>query len=103
MTNTQSTFTLSEIFELISCSLILLQDKQITIVESNLKNEEEPDIKQRIGLVDYIVRAIGNQLLERYGETEESIKKALENTKIDFDSLAYPKESKGVAIYNDIY
>lgn len=99
---TETKFTLTEVFELISHSLILLQDKQITVVESNLENEEEPEIKQRIGLVDYIVRAVGNQLLERYGETEESIKKALEKTKIDFDSLAYASSSKGVAIYNDI-
>ncbi len=99
---TETKFTLSEIFELISRSLILLEDKQITVVESNLENEEEPEIQKRIGLVDYIVRAVGNQLLERYGETEESIKKALEDTKRDFDSLAYASHSKGVAIYNDI-
>ena len=99
---TQTQFTLSELFTLLRDSLILLQDKQITVVESDLEDESKPEVKERISLVDYIVRAVGNELLERYGETEVSIKTALENTKRDFDALAYAKESKGVAIYNDI-
>ena len=99
---TESKFTLSEVFELLSQSLILLHDKQITIVESDLHDESLPEVKQRVSLVEYIVRAVGNQLLERYGETELSVKEALDKTKIDFDTIAYPKESKGVSIYNDI-
>ena len=99
---TQTQFTLSELFTLLSDSLILLQDKQITVVESDLEDESKPEVKERISLVDYIVRAVGNELLERYGETEASIKTALEDAKRDFDALAYAKESKGVAIYNDI-
>ena len=97
---TESKFTLSEIFELLSRSLILLQDKQITVVESDLQCDAE--VKRRVGLVDYIVRAVGNELLERWGETEESIQTALDKSKIDFDTIAYAKESKGVSIYNDI-
>ena len=99
---TQTQFTLSEIFILLSDSLILLQDKHITVVESDLENDRAPEVTQRISLVDYIVRAVGNELLERYGETEESVKNALENTKREFDALAYASHSKGVAIYNDI-
>ncbi len=97
---TESKFTLSEIFELLSRSLILFQDKQITVVESDLHSDAE--VKRRVGLVDYIVRAVGNELLERWGETEESIQTALDKSKIEFDIIAYAKESKGVAIYNDI-
>lgn len=100
---TESKYSLQEIFELLGHSLILLQDKHITVVESDLHDESVPDVKQRVSLADYIVRAVGDELLQRYGETEESIHTALEKTQIDFESIAYPKESKGVAIYNDIH
>ena len=97
---TESKFTLQEIFELLGRSLILLQDKHITVVESDHSSESE--VKQRVSLVDYIVRAVGDELLERWGETEQSLGEALDNTQMDFGSIAYPKDSKGVAIYNDI-
>ncbi len=97
---TESKFSLSEIYELLGRSLILLQDKHITVVESDLESDVE--VKQRVSLVDYIVRAVGDELLERYGETEESIQIALDKTQMDFGSIAYAKESKGVSIYNDI-
>ncbi len=99
---TETKYSLSEIFELLGRSLILLQDKSIPVVESDLEDESIPEVKERIGLVDYIIRAVGNELLERYGETEESIEAALEKTQMDLDPLAYAKASKGVAIYNDI-
>jgi hypothetical protein len=100
--STETKYTLSEVFELLGHSLILLQDKQITIVESDIEDETKPEVKVRISLVDYIVRAVGDQLLERYGETEASIQEALDKTKMEFDPMAYAKESKGVSIYNDI-
>jgi hypothetical protein len=39
-------------------------------------------------LLDYIVRAFGDELIDRWGETDESI--------------AYAKISKSLAVYNDI-
>lgn len=98
---TESKFSLSEIFELLGRSLILLQDKHITVVESD--HETDAEVKERVSLVDYIVRAVGDELLERHGETEESIQTALDKTQMEFSSIAYPKESKGVSIYNDIH
>ena len=97
----ETTYTLKEIYELLGQSLILLQDKQITVVEQSISTEGHED-KRRVGLVDYIVRAVNNELLERYGETEESIAKALDDTKMEFDRIAYPKNDMGVSIYNDI-
>ncbi len=98
----ETLYSLSDVFELLGRSLILLQDKQITVVESDLEDETLPEVKERISLVDYIIRAVGNELLDRYGETEKSIETALEKTQMDLDPLAYAKPSKGVAIYNDI-
>ncbi len=97
----ESKLTLPEVFQLLGRSLLLLQNKTLTVVETDFHDESE--VKQRVSLVDYIVRAVGDLLLEEYGMTEESLRKALDESKMDFGDIVYPKESKGIAIYNDIH
>jgi hypothetical protein len=98
----ETKYTLQEIFELLGRSLILLQDKHITVSETDHEGDDEKEVKQRVSLVDYIVRALGDELIDRWGETDESIAKALDATQMDFGEIAYAKISKSLAIYNDI-
>ena len=98
----ENKYTLKEIFELLGRSLILLHDKHITVSETDRDGEDEKEVKQRVSLVDYIVRALGDELIDRWGETDESIAKALDETQMDFSEIAYAKISKCLAIYNDI-
>ena len=97
----ETKYTLKEIYELLGRSLLLLQDLSITVVEQSISTEG-PEEKRRVGLVDYIVRAVNDELLERYGETEESIAKALDESYVEFDRIAYAKNDMGVSIYKDI-
>jgi hypothetical protein len=100
--STENKYTIQEIFELLGRSLILLNDKEITVSESDHNDEEEKEVKQRVSLLDYIVRAVGDELIDRWGETDESIADALDATQMGFSEIAYAKLSKGLAIYNDI-
>ncbi len=95
-----SSYNTSDIFRLLSSALILLNDKQIKVGEYNLEGDEKEE-KKAVDLVDYIVRAVGNEMIDRWGETEESVKKALEQTTIDFSEFAYPKKDKGVGVYKN--
>ena len=99
---TETKYTLQEIFELLGRSLILLQDKHIPVSETDHEGDDEKEVKQRVSLVDYIVRAVGDELIDRWGETDESIAKALDATQMDFGEIAYAKISKSLVIYNDI-
>jgi hypothetical protein len=99
---TENKYTIQEIFELLGRSLILLNDKHITVSETDHNDEEEKEVKQRVSLTDYIVRAVADELIDRWGETDESIAKALDATQMDFGEIAYAKISKSLAIYNDI-
>ncbi len=76
--STENKYTIQEIFELLGRSLILLNDKEITVSESDHNDEEEKEVKQRVSLLDYIVRAVGDELIDRWGETDESIATALD-------------------------
>ena len=98
---TQRTYSVEDLFWILGQSLILLHDKQITVVECDMKEEKE-DRTIQASLVDYIVRAVGDELVEKCGETEESIAKALEKTKLDFSEVAYPKKDIGVMIFSRI-
>lgn len=101
---TEKKYSLEDLFMLLGQSLILLQDKQISVSETNNMDElDEKETKTRVSLVDYIVRAVGDELVDRYGETEETVRQALDSTEMDFEEIAYPKEKSCVAIYNDIY
>lgn len=98
----QKTYTTQEIYEILANALILLQDKTLTVSESERYNEKAEEVEKRVSLVDYIVRAVGDELIEHYGETETSVKEAIRATKIDFDEFVFPNEEKCVGIYNDI-
>lgn len=95
------TYSVEELFWILGQSLILLHDKRITVIESDM-NEQKEDVETTVSLVDYIVRAVGDHLIEKHGETEESIAKALEATTMEFPEIAYPKKDIGVGIYNRI-
>jgi hypothetical protein len=99
---TENKYTLKEIYELLGAALILLQDKHITVSETDREDEDAKEIKQRVSLSDYIVRAVGDELIDRWGETDESIANALDDTRMEFGTIAYAKISKCLAIYNDI-
>ncbi len=99
---TENKYTTQEIFELLGRSLILLQNKQITVSEIDDSDSESKEVKQRVSLVDYIVRAVADELIDRWGETDKSIAKALDDTQMEFGEIAYAKISKCLAIYNDI-
>lgn len=81
--------------------MILLDNKQIRVIESDLTDKEK-DVETTTSLPNYIVRAVAELLIEKYGETEESITKALQETGIDFPEIAYPKKDIGVGIYSFI-
>jgi hypothetical protein len=98
--STENKYTLKEIFELLGHSLMLLNEKYITVSECDEDSTKE--VKQRVSLVDYIVRAVGDELIDRWGETDESITSALKATHMDFGEVAYAKISKSLAVYNDI-
>jgi hypothetical protein len=99
---TENKYSIQEIFELLGAALILLNDKHITVSETDRESDDEKEVKQRVRLLDYIVRAVGDELIDRWGETDESIAKALDDTQMGFDEIAYAKLNKCLAIYNDI-
>lgn len=101
---TQKTFTTTEIIQMLSYALILLQDKSLTVHESERYDEspEAEGTEKRVSLADYIVRAVAEEMVEHFGETDEGVKKAIQETKIDFDEIVYPNQNKTVGIYNDI-
>lgn len=95
-------YSTQDLFWILGQALILLQDKTIKIHESDRYNEEAEEVTKRVGLVDYIARAVADELVEHFGETKEDVKKAIEDTKMDFDEIAHPDDQKCVGIYNDI-
>lgn len=96
-------YTNTELFWILGRSLILLGDKHITVSESD-RYEENMDgqTTRRVTLLDYIARAVADELVEHFGETADDITKAIRKTKMEFDDFAYPDESKSVGIYNNI-
>jgi hypothetical protein len=98
----EKTYTKKEIFWILGQALILLNDKRITVNESDRYDEESEIVKKRVSLVDYIARAVADELVEHMGETEEDVKEAIQKTEMDFDEIAYPKQGKSLGIYNDI-
>lgn len=99
---TQSGYSTKDLFWILYQSMILLYRTQITVIESDL-NGEKKDVETRTSLSNYIIRAVGDYLIERCGETEESIAKALTETGLQFPEIAYPKEDIGVGIYSNIH
>lgn len=95
---------MQDLFWILGQALILLQDKQITVNESDRydETETEEDNTRRVSLVDYIARAVADELVEHFGETKEDVKEAIEKTEMDFDEIAYPDDTKCIGIYNDI-
>ena len=96
---TENKYSAQEIFELLGHALMLLSDKQVTVSEYE---EDHKEVKQRVILLDYVVHAVGDELIDRWGDTDESIADALDATQMGFSEIAYAKLSKGLAIYNDI-
>ena len=96
-------YTTQDIFWILGQALILLNDKRITVIESDRYDENSKDEKEkRVSLVDYIARAVADELVEHMGETEEDVKEAIQKTGMDFDEITYPKGDKCLGIYNDI-
>lgn len=95
-------YTTQDIFWILGQALILLNDKQITVNESDRYDEEGKEDIKRISLVDYIARAVADELVEHFGEKKEDVKEAIQKTDMDFDEVTYPDENKCVGIYNDI-
>lgn len=95
-------FTTTELFWILGQALILLNDKQITVSESDRYDEDTESKEKRVSLVDYIARAVADELVEHFGETKEDVKEAIQKTEMDFDEIAYPDENKCIGIYNDI-
>lgn len=95
-------YSLEDIFWILGQALILLQDKQITVIESDRYDEESKEEEKRISLVDYVARAVADELVEHFGEQQETVSEAIEKTGMDFDSITHPDESKCIGIYNDI-
>lgn len=95
-------YTNTELFWILGRSLILLGDKHITVSESDRYDEDEKETTRRVTLLDYIARAVADELVEHFGETADDITKAIRKTKMEFDDFAYPDESKSVGIYNNI-
>ena len=95
-------YTTQDLFWILGQALILLNDKQITVCESDRYDEKAEENERRVGLVDYIARAVADELVEHFGEKKEEVKEAIEKTGMDFDEIAYPNENKCVGIYADI-
>lgn len=95
-------YTTKDIFWLLGQALILLNDHHVTVHESDRYDEDSKETKKRVSLVDYIARAVADELVEHMGETEEDVKEAMQKVEWDFDEIAYPNESKCIGIYNDI-
>lgn len=95
-------YTTQDIFWILGQALILLKDKQITVNESDRYDEDSKEDIKRISLVDYIARAVADELVEHMGETEENVKEAIKKTEMGYGEVTYPKETKCVGIYNDI-
>lgn len=93
-------YSLIDIFHLLGKALILFHDKTIKVDESDTITDTS-SIK-RVALVDYIVRAVADELVQRSSESKEAIVEAILATEMDFDEFTYPDETKSVAIYNDI-
>lgn len=102
MATDQKKYSTQELFWILSQALILLSDKHITISESNRYDENDEGKEKRVSLVDYIARAVADELVEHFGETQEDVREAIEKTEMDFDEIAYPDENKCIGIYNDI-
>lgn len=98
----EKNYTKKDIFWILGHALILLNHKQITVLESDQYDEELDQDKKRVSLVDYIARAVADELVERFGEKGEDVKEAIQKTGMDFDEIAYPQETKTITIYNDI-
>ncbi len=93
-------YSAEDIFRLRHDALILLNGKQMKVSEYNLEGEEKEETKT-VELVEYIIRAVGNEMLEKWGETEESVKKSLDESKMGLSDFAYAKDGKGLAIYKN--
>ena len=96
-------YTNTELFWILGRALILLGDKHITVGECDRNDEDEKETIQRVSLLDYIARAVADELVEHFGESAEEITKAIRKTKMEFDVFAYPDETKSLGIYNDIH
>lgn len=84
-------FTLQEVFELLHSSLFAYFDKPVTLtVEDNAGNET----KHYINALTLIDRAVGEQLVERWGLTHADVRKAMEASGID-EEAAFPDENMG--------
>lgn len=95
-------YTTQDIFWILGQALILLNDKRITVIETDRYDENSTEMEKRVSLVDYIARAVADELVEHMGETEEDVKEAIQKTEMDFDEIVYPSENKCIGIFNDI-
>ena len=100
---TEKKYSTQDLFWILGQALILLHDKRITVIESDRYNEEAEGREKQVSLVDYIARAVADELVEHMGETEEDVKEAIEKTEMDFDEITHPKNDKCIGIYNDIH
>ena len=99
---TEKKYSTQDIFWILGQALILLQDKHITVIESDRYDENSDGQEKRVSLVDYIARAVADELVEHFNEAEKDVKEAIQKTEMDFDEITYPKNDKCVGIYNDI-
>lgn len=100
---TEKKYSNQDLFWILGQALILLNDKFITISETDRYSDEEIESKKRVTLLDYIARAVADELVEHFGETENEVKEAIQKTGMDFDEVTYPQNNKCVGIYNDIH
>ncbi len=102
MATGEQKYTKQDMFWILGQALILLHDKSLTVIETDRYDDNGRENERRVSLVDYIVRAVADELVEHFGETQEDVRKAIEDTKMDFDEITYPDENKCVGIFNDI-
>ncbi len=95
-------YSTQDLFWILGQALILLNDKHITVIETDRYDENGKENEKRVSLVDYIARAVADELVEHFGETQEDVRQAIEDTKMDFDEITYPDENKCIGIFNDI-
>lgn len=103
MATQEKKYSIQDLFWILGQALILLHDKTIKIHESDRYGENAQEVSKRVGLVDYIARAVADELVEHFGESQDDVKEAIEKTEMDFNEIAYPDETKCVGIYNDIH
>lgn len=95
-------YSTSDIIQILAYALILLDSRIITVSESSRYDESAPEEEKRVSLTKYIIRAVADELVEHFGETEEGVKKAMQETTLELSEFLYPNQEKCVGIYNDI-